>query len=240
MYTTETVTVPRQDGELPVHRWIPKQQPRAGVVIVQEIFGVSTYIRQRAGDLAREGYVVDIPELYFRLADPVVADDDPDLLARGMELMANTPWEQATGDLLAAARRLKSDLPSLAATDRLACVGFCYGGGVAYAAAANAEAEGSSPIDALVSYYGSALPTLLNSHVRAPSLHHFGTADQFIPMDQVEQIRAHVEADGAQFRLYEGADHAFDNNLPTFHHSEASQAAWEETVSFLSSVLTSN
>ncbi len=237
MYTTKTVMVPRQDSELPVHRWIPTQPPRAGVVIVQEIFGVSTYIRQRAADLAREGYVVDVPDLYFRLADPVVADDDPELLARGMELMAHTPWEQAARDLLAATSRLKSDLPALAATDRLACVGFCYGGGLAYAAAADAEANGSSPIDALVSYYGSALPTLLDRHVRVPSLHHFGTADQFIPMDQVEQIRAHVEADGARFRLYEGADHAFDNSLPAFHHAHASREAWEETVTFLRSML---
>lgn len=239
MYTTETVMVPRPDGELPVHRWLPNERPRAGVVIVQEIFGVSTYIRERAADLAHEGYVVDVPELYFRLTDPVVADDDPELLARGMELMANTPWQQAVNDVLAAMRYLKADLPPLAATDQLGCVGFCYGGGVAYAAAAKAEAEGSSPIDALVSYYGSALPTLLDLRVQTPSLHHFGTADQFIPMEQVEQIRAHVEADGARFHLYDGADHAFDNSLPAFHHPAASQAAWTETVSFLSSTLNS-
>src|SRR5699024_10352378 len=143
MYTTKTVRVPRQDSELPVHRRLPTQPPRAGVVIVQGSSGVSTYIRQRAADLGREVYVVDVPELYFRLADPVVADDDPELLARGMELMAHTPWEQAARDLLAATSRLKSDLPALAATDRLACVGFCYGGGLAYAAAADAEANGS-------------------------------------------------------------------------------------------------
>src|SRR5690625_986265 len=122
--------VSRPDGALPVHRWVP-DNARAGVVLAQEIFGVSTFVRQRAADLAREGYVVDVPDLYFRLADPVVADDDPELLTRGMELMADTPWEQATGDLLAAASHLKLDLPSLATTDRLASVGFCYGGGLA-------------------------------------------------------------------------------------------------------------
>lgn len=232
MYTTETVTVPRADGELPVYRWTPAN-PRAGVVIVQEIFGISTYIRDRAADLARAGYVVDVPELYFRLEDPVVADNDPNLLQRGMDLMANTPWEQAIGDLLTATSRLKSDLPELASSDQLGYVGFCYGGGLAYAATAAAEKNGVSPVDALVSYYGSALPTLLDRDVAAPSLHHFGTADQFIPMEQVEKIRTHVEKAGAEFHLYDGADHAFDNTLPAFHHAQAAAAAWPRTLEFL-------
>lgn len=232
MYTTETVTVPRTGGELPVHRWIPAD-PRAGIVVVQEIFGISTYIRDRAADLAQAGYVVDVPELYFRLEDPVVADDDPSLLQRGMDLMANTPWEQAVGDLLAATSQLKSDLPDLASSDHLGYVGFCYGGGLAYAAAATAEENEGSPIDALVSYYGSALPTLLDREVAAPSLHHFGSADQFIPMEQVEKIRTHVEKAGAEFYLYDGADHAFDNTLTTFHHAQAAAAAWPRTLEFL-------
>lgn len=233
MNTTETVMVPRGDDELPVYRWVP-ENPRAGIVIVQEIFGVSSYIRDRAVDLAEAGYVVDVPALYFRLDDPVVADDDPNLLARGMDLMAATPWAQAVADLLAATEKLKADLPGLASSDRLGQVGFCYGGGVAYAATAAAESAGNSPVDALVSYYGSALPTLLDQHVAAPSLHHFGTADQFIPMDQVEQIEVHVEGPGVQFHLYEGADHAFDNTLPAFHHAEAAALAWRRTLEFLS------
>lgn len=217
---------------MPVHRWTP-EEPRGGVVIVQEIFGVSSYIRDRAEDLAAAGYLVDVPELYFRHDAPVVADDDPELLTRGMELMSATPWDQAVEDLLAATHGLKQALPTLAASNDLALVGFCYGGGLAYAATAQAEAGDSSPIDALVSYYGSALPTLLDLRVEAPSLHHFGTADAFIPMNQVERIRAHVEAVGAEFYLYEGADHAFDNSLPAFFHPEASAAAWDRTVEFL-------
>ena len=228
--------VSRPDGALPVHRWVP-DNARAGVVLAQEIFGVSTFVRQRAADLAREGYVVDVPELYFRLDDPVVADDDPDLLARGMALMEATPWEQAVADLLAAVARLKSVLPRLASSNRLALVGFCYGGGLAYAAAAEAEAGGDSPVDALVSYYGSALPHLLDRTVTAPSLHHFGTADAYIPPHEVERIQAHVEAGGAQFHLYEGAGHAFDNPLPAFHHPEAGQRAWARTREFLAAHL---
>lgn len=234
MYRTETHAVPRPGGDLPIHRWIP-ENPRAGVVVVQEIFGVSSYVKDRAADLAAAGYVVDVPELYFRLPAPVVSEDDPELLTKGMDLMASTPWEQAVADLRAAANNLKEDLPALASSAKLAYVGFCYGGGVAYAAAA--EAEGDSPVDALVSYYGSALPALLHLTVTAPSLHHFGTADQFIPLDQVEKIQEHVEAAGAQFHLYDGAGHAFDNTLPAFHHPQAAAAAWPVTLDFLDRTL---
>lgn len=229
MYTTNTVMVSRPDGDLPVHRWIPKS-PRGAVVVVQEIFGVSSYIRDRAADLADAGYIVDVPELYFRLENPVVADDDPELLAKGMELMSNTPWEQAVNDLRAATRNLAEEVNG---DHRLGLVGFCYGGGVAYAATAAGEAEGNSPVSALVSYYGSALPTLLDLSVSAPSLHHFGTSDSFIPMDEVEKIQAHVVSGGAEFHLYEGADHAFDNTLPAFFHEQAAGLAWERTVAFL-------
>lgn len=227
MYST--TAVPRPDGQMPVYRYAP-ESPRAGIVLVQEIFGVSTYVRDRAEDLAQAGYLVDIPELYFRHDEPVVADDDPNLLTKGMGLMANTPWEQAVDDVLSAVERLAQELGP---DTPVILVGFCYGGGLAYAATAKAEEQGDSPISALVSYYGSALPTLLDLEVTAPSLHHFGTADQFIPMPEVEKIRTHVERSGAEFHLYDGADHAFDNTLPVFHHAQAASLAWQRTLDFL-------
>ncbi len=49
----------------------------------------------------------------------------------------------------------------------------------------------------------------------------------------VEKIKAKVESNGAEFHLYDGADHAFDNTLPAFFHAEASKLAWERTLKFL-------
>ncbi|MGH3658939.1 MAG: dienelactone hydrolase family protein, partial [Micromonosporaceae bacterium] len=89
----------------------------------------------------------------------------------------------------------------------------------------------------LVSYYGSALPQLLDlaPQVTCPSLHHVGTADDFIPADAVQAITAAVTADGgpAQVELHEGANHAFDNPDIAFHHPEASARAWQQTTTFL-------
>ncbi|WP_269087324.1 dienelactone hydrolase family protein [Ornithinimicrobium sp. CNJ-824] len=87
-------------------------------------------------------------------------------------------------------------------------VGFCFGGGLAFDVAARA-AQAQTPVAALVSFYGSALPGLLGhaEHVTCPSLHVFGTADSYIPTEQVEQIREAVTAGGTReqvrFELHE-------------------------------------
>lgn len=129
-------------------------------------------------------------------------------------------------------------------SEQVGLLGFCYGGGLAFAAAASAADE-QRPPSVLVSYYGSALPTLLHRAplVGAPSLHHFGTADAFIPAEQVEQIREAVTAGGTReqvrFELHEGAGHAFDNPHPGLHHADAAEAAWQRTVGFLAENLPS-
>ena len=89
----------------------------------------------------------------------------------------------------------------------------------------------------LVSYYGSGIPGLLDlaPQVTAPSLHHFGIADAYLDRPPCEQIRAAVTAGGApvEFELYDGADHAFDNDNFVLHHPEASRTAWHRTLEFL-------
>lgn len=213
-------------GGLPVHVWLPPSGEGPGIVLVQEIFGVSPYMRDRAADLAAAGYVVHVPDLYWRLGLPELDESAPDLLQQAMGRMSALPWEHAVADTAAALRHLRS-APEVAGPVML--VGFCYGGGVAFNVAA------IEPVDALVSFYGSALPNLLElaPQVTAPSLHHFGEADDYIPLPVVETIRDAVTRAGVEFHLYPGAGHAFDNTRPEFHHAEASALAWERTLTFL-------
>ncbi len=95
--------------------------------------------------------------------------------------------------------------------------------------------------DALVSYYGSSIPDLLDLAplVNAPSLHHFGLADVYIDNATVERVHDAVTADGrpAEFEVYEGANHAFDNDGFALHRPEASALAWQRTLDFLSRTL---
>ncbi len=238
--------IPSADGALPGLLWLPRETthtgPVPGLVVLQEIFGVTAYIRSRCEDLASRGYAVLAPQLYDRLDPPVDAleDDADDLLPRAMELMGRLDWDLAVRDGLAA----RDALASLPEVDDAAVglVGFCLGGGLAFHVAA-AASQAEVPPAALVSFYGSALPRLLHlaEDVECPSLHVFGTADDYIPMEQVEQIREAVTAGGTReqvrFELHEGAGHAFDNPNPVFHHEEASEQAWAQAEEFLAQVL---
>lgn len=225
---SDVITVTTPDGDLPAHRWLPPSGTGPGIVLLQEIFGVSAYVRRRAKDLTDEGYVVVAPELYWRLGEAAVDETAPDALERGMALVSRLDWAPAVADARAALEHVR-DAPEV--SGGVGLVGFCLGGGVAF----NVAAEDSP--DALVSYYGSALPSLLDlaPRVRAPSLHHFGTADAYIPLETVEQVRDAVtwENGHVEFELYAGAGHAFDNPMPAFHHPQASAEAWPRTLAFL-------
>ncbi len=219
------VTVPTDAGDLPAHLFLPAGGTGPGILLVQEIFGVSRYIRSRAEDLAALGYVVLVPELFWRVGVSAVPEG-PDALAEAMDVMSRVPWETAVSDAVAAFHTLR-DRPEV--TGGVGILGFCYGGGVAFAVAAAEDPDG------LVSYYGSALPGLLDlaPSVTAPSLHHFGLADSYIDVPTVRRIEAAVTDAGARFETYEGADHAFDNRDFVGYDEGASRLAWSRTVDFL-------
>jgi len=224
------------DGEVPADLYLPEAGTGPGVVLFQEIFGVTDYIRSRAQDLADLGYVVLVPHLYWRIGDEVVSEA-ADGLPRAMELVGKLDWDAAVGDGAAVLDALQ-DLPSV--DGPVGVLGFCFGGGLAFNVAAVTGAAGAGP-DALVSYYGSALPDLLGlaPQVSAPSLHHFGLDDDYIPVDTVREVEAVVTAgnDDVTFLTYPGAGHAFDNPSPVFHHDGASQEAWAATTAWLAEKL---
>lgn len=223
----QTVGIEAVDGSIPGYLWLPAGGTGPGLVLCQEIFGVSEYIRARAADLAELGYVVLVPEFYHRLPVQTVDETREDFLQQGMGLAGQIDWDLAVAEGVAALGWLAGHESVIG---HPGLIGFCFGGGLAFNVAAKSEPS------ALVSYYGSALPGLLGlaGQVSCPQLHHFGESDSFIGPEQVAAIRAAVEAGGrAEFYTYPGADHAFDNSLPAFHHEAASEAAWPRTVEFL-------
>lgn len=216
---------------MPAQLWLPPGGSGPGLLLLQEIFGVSDYIRRRGAQLAEAGYVVLAPEIYWRLDDRDLDESSPEVLERALSLAGRLDWDTAVSDAVAALDHL-SGLPQC--DGGVGVIGFCFGGGLAF----NVSAV-SSP-DVLVSYYGSALPDLLHlaPRVTAPSLHHFGEADQYVSPEDVERIRDAVTVrPGTEFCTYPSAGHAFDNPMPAFHHPEASVLAWRRTLEFLKSHL---
>ena len=220
------MTVQTDAGEMPAHLWTPASGTGPGLLLLQEIFGVSDYIRRRGADLAAAGYVVLAPELYWRLDAGPVDESAPGAIEEAMGRAQQLDWPAAVSDAVAALGDVRGR-----ASGRTGVIGFCLGGGLAFNVAAVEQP------DALVSYYGSGLPGLLDlaPRVTAPSLHHFGTADSYLDADTVATVRAAVTAgDGTvDFELYDGADHAFDNDDFMLHHPGASALAWQRILAFL-------
>ncbi len=228
MRPREHVKVSTDAGQMPAQLWTPESGTGPGILLLQEIFGISAYVARRAADLAEAGYVVLAPELYWRLDAKPLDMNDPDVTGTAMALVQRLDWQTTVGDAVAALEHLRSRPEVHGGTG---VVGFCFGGGLGFNVAAVSDP------DVLVSYYGSSLPNLLQlvPEVSAPSLHHFGLADDFLIPEVVERIRAAVLAGPAdvQVETYEGANHAFDNPDYAMHQPEASALAWRRTLDFL-------
>jgi carboxymethylenebutenolidase len=209
---------------------LPAAGSGAGMVVVQEIFGVSDYIKDVCARLSDLGYVALAPDLYSRIDGESVIDERSDnALPRAYASMQKLDMAQAARDSASALEHLRS--VSEVTDQRAGIIGFCLGGGMGYLVAVASEP------DVAVCYYGSAIPGNLDraSDVHCPILFQFGDADEFITVEQraaVEQAfegRSHTE-----FHLHHGPNHAFDNhNSAMFHHPAAAAAAWKQTASFL-------
>ncbi len=230
--TAETLSVDVEGGTMPARLVLPPAGRGPGIVLLQEVFGVTGYVRSRAGDLAAQGYAVLVPEVYWRQGSPVLGEGMAGL-GEAVAAAGRVEWPEAVADVAAALEVLRAR-PEV--QGGVALVGFCFGGGLAFSAAAATCRAGQGP-DALVSYYGSAIPQHLDEagEICCPSLHHWGESDAFFPPEVVDQVQEAVTGGpaGTTFVRHPGAGHAFDNPSPDFHHAEASRDAWGTTTAWL-------
>lgn len=230
METTRTDVISTADGAtFNGHLALPASGHGAGVLLIQEIFGVNAYIRDVASRLAGLGYVTLAPDLFWRIQPGVDIDSsDPANIEPAIGIAGQWDPELGLGDLGAALQHLH-DLDEV--TGAVAVVGFCFGGTQAFRIAKELEPA------CAVGYYGSGIADMLDDlhDITCPTMLHFGGQDDFIPNEQVDAVKA-AAADNHHLviHVHEGAGHAFDNHLaPHFSQPEAAAAAWTETASFL-------
>jgi carboxymethylenebutenolidase len=208
---------------------LPEAGSGPGMIVCQEIFGISDYIKGVCERLAGLGYVALAPELYSRVGPGLVFDErDTANLQPALEAGQKLDFAQAADDAVAALEHLRR-LPEVR-DGRVGVIGFCLGGGLAYMVA-----TASDPAVA-VCYYGSAIPGNLDgaARVTCPILLHFGEEDDYIPAEARAAVERALAGKDAQAHLHAGAGHAFDNHLsPIFSRPAAAAEAWEQTVDFL-------
>lgn len=192
-----------------------KGQARGGIVIIQEIFGVTEQLRGVARDFAAEGYDVAIPALFDRSERGAVIpfDEGP----RGRDLMLAADLDETMMDVDAAVRALA------AKGGKVGVVGFCWGGGLALRAAQKLD------VAAAVGYYGTRLPQYLDSPLKAPFLGHFGRSDDHVPPDMLAEAQAYLPQ--MKVEMYD-AGHAFANDARPSYVPEAAKVALERTKAF--------
>ena len=225
----ESVETPEGSFDLTV--WLPESGPGPGLLLIQEIFGVSDYIRAVADDLAGLGYVVGAPDLFWRLEPGYQAKHDSEGVQRSLEMGSRFDAEQGVADAAAALDHLAA-LPEV--EGGIGVVGFCLGGSIAYFLTARAE---PGAVDVLVSFYGSGIPDNLDAldRIVSPVMFHFGGSDPYIPRDQVARVEeAAAGKDNVEVHVEEDAGHAFHNRkAPMFHAPEPAARAWQRTEQFL-------
>jgi carboxymethylenebutenolidase len=229
----ESVRVPGGSFDLTV--WLPAAEAGPGLLLIQEIYGVSDYIRDVAADLAALGYVVAAPDLFWRLEPGYQARHDDDGLRRSLDMGSRFDAGQGVADAAAALDHL-AGLPEVAGG--IGVIGFCLGGTIAYFLAAQAE---PGQLDTVVSFYGSGVPgnTELLARISVPVQFHFGGSDPYIPRDQVALVeQAAAGRPDAEIHVEEDAGHAFHNRKSAvFHVPEAAARAWQRTEEFLGRTL---
>jgi len=190
---------------------------KGGLVILQEIFGVTDQLKSVARSYALDGYDTIVPALFDRVSpQTVVPFDDPD---GGRAVMMQLNTDQVMLDVEAAINHVDQG-------HGVSVLGFCWGGGMALKAACTLNLTSS------ISYYGTKLATFLDTPPECPMLFHFGATDMLNTPPEV--IRAVTDAiPDAEMHVYATAGHAFANDARKTYVPDAAIKARERSLEFL-------
>jgi dienelactone hydrolase len=238
----ETKNVEYSDGEATMKGFIAypggATGPRPAVLVVHEWWGLNEHARASAERLAQLGYVALAVDMY---GEGKSTDHPEDAQKFMMEVMSNQPVGEKR--FRAAEQFLKND-PHVDA-DKIAAIGYCFGGAVALHMARIGE-----DLDAVVSFHGnlSTQEPMKPGAFKGKILVATGAADPFVPKEQVDALRNELEAAGAQFEIieYPGVVHGFTNphadefkakyNLPLSYDKNADADSWKKMEDLLRNV----
>ena len=218
-----TATLAAADGhQFSAYVAQPTGAPRGALIVVQEIFGVNSHIRSVADGYAADGYLAVAPALFDRVAPGYETGYTPDEIARSRELMAKVSIDDALKDVAACVEYAKS-------AGRVGIVGYCWGGTVAWLAAARVPG-----LACAVPYYGGQMGKYVGETPRCPVTGHFGEQDT---MPAPDQIRALVDAHPSVTAHFYPAGHGFNCDQRGSFDAESARLARSRTLAFLAKQL---
>lgn len=212
------------DGfEFAAYTAMPDGRPTAGLVVIQEIFGVNSHIREVADGYAGAGYAVVAPQIFDRVEPDLELGYTESDMGRGIELaFQQLEMQNTLADLQAAVNHASQ-------YGRAGVVGYCFGGLLTWLAAC--ELDG---VAAASCYYGGGIAGEAGRTPRCPVIMHFGELDAHIPMTDVEKVRA-AQPDVPVY-VY-NADHGFNCDHRESYDASSAALARERTLAFFADSL---
>jgi carboxymethylenebutenolidase len=204
---------------------------RPGLLICTEVFGVNSHMRAVADRFAAAGYVVLVPDLFWRIEPGMEIPYNEAGLKRGSEIVAAFDVDRGVEDLGSSLKALRQR-PEC--SGKVGVVGFCVGGALAYLAATRLG------VDAAVSYYGKGIEERLPEAAKmtSPVMLHYGGADRFIPEAVVDRVEAALSAKpNVEIFRYPGVDHGFNSEDRRAYNPEVAAKAMQRTLRLLDGAL---
>ena len=146
-------------------------------MLVYEIFGATEHMHNFASKLASKGYLVYLPDIFSRIEINVNLNYDKNGFQKGISLKKSLGWDYPVMDIVALASLLKQKY-------KVTCLGFCYGGSIAWRA--------TQKVSYLINLYvimAQAYLTFLDKKINNPTMIHFGKLDTGIPAEKVKKVK---------------------------------------------------
>jgi carboxymethylenebutenolidase len=206
------------DGfKLGAYRAEPQGKPKGGLVVIQEIFGVNSHIRNVCDRFAAAGYVALAPAVFDRIERNFECGYSPDEVAHARTFIPKIDWDAMLRDIAASIAAVKS-------AGKVGIVGYCMGGSAAFLAAGKLDG-----LSAAVGMYGGMIAKNADLKPKVPTQLHFGDQDQSIPMSDVDIVKA--KRPDCEIHVYH-AGHGFACDERASFSAENAKIANERTLAW--------
>lgn len=216
-------------------------EPRAAVIVLQEIFGVNAEVRRIAELFANAGFVALAINYYHRTHPNLNEPYTQAGLEAGFTAAGSVGRESLRADVGAAVEFLEAQ--PYVRKGKIATVGFCFGGTVAFLTAT------LPGIKAAIPFYGGHIanglpngepPAIADvADIRVPLLLFFGGKDEYIDREAIAKIDRALADAGKKYEIvsYPDVGHAFFRESSSALNEHAVGAAWSKVRSFLAEQL---
>jgi len=218
---SETIELTSSDShQLDAYVARPTGEPIAGLVVLQEIYGVNQHIRSVADGYARDGFLAVAPALFDRVERGVELPYEGPEAKRGMAIRQKLDLDSTLKDVDAALEYVRRQTGR-----KSGVIGYCFGGLLAWLSATRLRP------DVVVGYYAGGIGNFAAESPHAPVQLHFGKLDAHIPAEQVAKV--HVAHPEVEIHWYDNADHGFNCDMRSSYSPEAAAQARTRALAFL-------